>query len=471
MNIGKTIREISRDLRSFERGSADSTARAQIRHRSAIFTGITSAAARIARIGVSIVTVPLTLHYLGNERFGLWMTISSVLAMASFADFGIGNGVINTVADAYGKDDQQGIREVVSSGFAVLTGIAILLLVVFGAIYPLISWGNVFNVTSQLARHDAGPAIAVFTICFALNIPVDVVQRVQLGLQQGFRTNFWQIISSLGILIGILWVIHSRGSLSLLMAVLAGMPVAGTAINAFHFFSVTRRDLLPRWQFVSRKTIARIARFGALFFVLQVVVAVAFSADNFIVARVLGASAVTEFSIPERMFGMIVLMVTMLVTPLWPAYGEAISRGDMDWVRATLRRSLWAILGLTTLASAVLLVLAYPLMRWWVGPSIHPPFLLLLGLSIWTVISSCGNALAAFLNGAGIVRFQVIVASIFGASCLLTKIYFTKYFGIVGVPWATILTYVLLNVIPCAIYVPRLLRRINSHPAAVDFCS
>ena len=53
--------------------------------------------ARIVQIGTLLVTVRLTLKYLGNERFGLWMTISSVLAMAAFADFGVGIGVLNTM--------------------------------------------------------------------------------------------------------------------------------------------------------------------------------------------------------------------------------------------------------------------------------------------------------------------------------------------------------------------------------------
>src|ERR1700692_3845800 len=80
------------------------------------------------QVSTSLITIPLTVHYLGDERFGLWMTISSVLAMANFADFGIGNGLLNAVADAYGKDDYERIRRAVSSGFAVLFGVGIGLL-------------------------------------------------------------------------------------------------------------------------------------------------------------------------------------------------------------------------------------------------------------------------------------------------------------------------------------------------------
>ncbi|MGC1782963.1 MAG: hypothetical protein WA708_10630, partial [Acidobacteriaceae bacterium] len=114
MKVSSIYRQLQKDLRNTGMHSSDPEQRAGERHRRAALTGITSTIAHLARMGVALVTVPLTLHYLGAERFGLWMTISSVLAMASFADFGIGNGVLNTVADAFGRNDLVTIRRAIS---------------------------------------------------------------------------------------------------------------------------------------------------------------------------------------------------------------------------------------------------------------------------------------------------------------------------------------------------------------------
>jgi hypothetical protein len=73
-------------------------------------------------------------------------------------------------------------------------------------------------------------------------------------------------------------------------------------------------------------------------------------------------------------------------------------------------------------------------------------------------MSSCGNALAMFLNGASIVRFQVISASVFGVGCVIAKVLFAQHFGISGVPWSTILTYALFSALPYFFYVPRVLK-------------
>jgi O-antigen/teichoic acid export membrane protein len=250
-----------------------------------------------------------------------------------------------------------------------------------------------------------------------------------------------------------------HAGLPFLLAAIAGAPVLAAACNTTQFFGFKRRDLFPQRRMVSYAHVRRIAVLGGLFFVLQAVVAIAFSADGFIVARSLGAIAVPDYSIPQRMFLLISTVVAMMVSPLWPAYGEAISRGDLKWVRSTLFRSLGLVFAGTCLASALLLFFSRRLIFWWVGPHINPPSFLLLGLAVWTVLDCCGNTLAMFMNGASIMRFQIVVASLFGISCVTAKIILVRRYGIVAVPWSTVGTYVTISAIPCSIYVVRFFRR------------
>jgi O-antigen/teichoic acid export membrane protein len=293
--IQSAIRRIKQLLNLRDQNGLEDHERGADRNRRAMLTGSVSTLARVVQIATSLITVPLTLKYLGNERFGLWMTISSVLAMAAFADFGVGNGVLNTVAKAFGKDDMGGVRKAVSSGFAVLNTIALLLLLSFFSIYRFVNWASFFRVYSPQARAEAGPALAVFAICFALNISMDVVQRVQLGLQQGYRYGLWLMCGSAAGFIGVLSGIWFRVSLPVLVMAIAGAPIFATAMNAIHFFGSVRPDLRPSLSLVSRDTISQIAKLGGLFFVLQVVVAVSYSADNFIIARTLGAANVWNY--------------------------------------------------------------------------------------------------------------------------------------------------------------------------------
>jgi O-antigen/teichoic acid export membrane protein len=280
-------------------------------------------------------------------------------------------------------------------------------------------------------------------------------------LQQGYQYSLWQLCGGIAGFAGVLCGIWLHASLPILILAIAGAPVFTTILNAVYFFGFVRPDLLPRRKYVSRDVIRQIFHLGSMFFVMNVVVTISFSADNFIIARTLGALAVAQFAIPQRMFSIIGVMIGILVTPLWPAYGEAVSRGDMTWVRRTLFRTLLGVFALTSVVSAALTLFSKPILRLWVGPSIHPPYVLLIGLAAWAVMSSCSGTLQSFLNGASIMRFQVWTHCIFGVASLAAKVWSIRHYGVVAIPWATVITYGLLILLPSALYVPRLIEEMT----------
>lgn len=444
-------------LTPFDQSTA--AGRADERHRRVALTAAASALAKVLSVGTALISVPLTLHYLGIERFGMWMTVSSLIAMLAFADFGIANGVLSAVAEAHGRDDRAALQRIVSSGFFMLTGIAAALLALFAAAYAHVPWHAVFNVQSEMARAEAGPALAVFVACFACAIPLGVVQRVQMGLQRGFQASLWQCVGSLCALAGVLLAIRLQGGLAWLVLALAGAPLLAALLNSIHFYFRSQPGLRPRLACFASADARRLARMGALFFVLQVTVAVAYTSDSLVIAQLSGAAAVAEYAVPEKLFGLITLAIAMVLAPLWPAYGEALSRGDHAWVRRTLRRSVLMAVGIAALASVCLLLTGPLLLRLWVGDAVAAPFMLMLALAIWKVIEAGGNAVAVYLNGAHVIGFQVAVAVSVAISALSLKFLLIPIYGVAGAAWATVVAYLVFAAVPYAVLLPRLVRK------------
>ncbi|WP_294265004.1 oligosaccharide flippase family protein [uncultured Sphingomonas sp.] len=433
-------------LRPFD--TTTEAGRAAERHRRVALSALASAAARGTSILTALVSVPLTLHYLGPERYGMWLTMSSVTAMLSFADFGIGNGVLSAVASASGREALEEIRAYVSSAFALLGTISLVILGLIAAASGLVDWGGFFNVTTPLARAEAAPAIAVFVGCFALSLPFTIVQRVQMGLQMGFMASLWQCAASVTALVGVIIAISLEAGLPWLVLALAGAPVLIAAINSAVFFARVRPQFAPRRGAASRRHGAELARTGSLFFVLQVVVAVAYMSDNLVIARMLGAGHVAQYGVPDRLFALASMIVGFAVTPLWPAFGEALSRGDRAWARRTLVRATIVSASVAG-AMGVFLVVAGPLLlHWWVGPSIQPPFFLLLGFAVWRTVEASVGASSMFLNGMRAVGFQVVTAILTAAGAITLKIFLLPQFGIQVIPWVTICVYLLCTGLP-----------------------
>lgn len=433
--------------------------RAAERHRRAALTAAAAMLAKLVSVGTALISIPLTLHYLGAERFGLWMTISSLAALMAFADLGIANGVLNVVAEAHGRDDRAAIRRAIASGLAILTAASAALAAAFGMAHAFIDWPSVFNVHTPLARAEAGAAVAAFVLCYAATIPLIVVQRAQMGLQQGFQASLWQCAGSLCGLGAVLLAIHLQAGLPWLVVALTGVPLLAAALNTAWFFGRAHPELRPSRDSVSAQACRAVAGTGAVFFVLQLAGAVAYASDNIIIAQLLGAEAVATYAVPERLFALLSLMVAMALGPLWPAYGEAVARGDSAWVRQTLKRSFTLALAVAGAGALVLVLFGEVLIRAWVRDAVAPAFGVLLALGVWKVVEAGGVATAMFLNGAQVMRLQLWCALATVVAAITLKLTLVPQLGVAGAAWAMVIAYGLCTALPVALRLPSLLNR------------
>lgn len=448
---------------SFDTSTAEG--RSEERYRRATLTGVASGAARLVSMAALLISVPVALGYLGAERYGVVVTISALTAMLVFADFGLGNGLMNLVARASGEEDPTTAVRAISSAFVMLVVVAIALTIAFIPIYFAVPWADFMNVTDPVAVAEAGPAVAVLFGSVVLNLPLTLAHRVQLAYQRGFMNAFWNAAASVVALGGLVVAVRLRAGLPVIVLTTIGAPLLANALNWVSLFARQRPDLRPHWARGRVREARALLRVGFLFFVLQLTVAVAYQSDVLVATRLLGPEAATTYSVVYRLFMVLPALVNMLLLPLWPAYTEAIARGDTEWISRTLRRSVGVSLALTGTSSALLLLAAPAVLAAWVGPGVVAPFGLLLGMAIWAVVSNSFNAVALLLNGASVMGFQVVTALTMAIVSVGGSIVLASVFGVSGVIWGTLLAYVACSAIPITLYLPRLLRELPARAA------
>lgn len=436
------------------------------RYRRAGLAAVAGAVSRLILIAVSFVSVPLLLGAVGTERYGLWAAVGSVTGMLVFADFGLGNGLVTAIAAGRAKGNDVAVRTYVSSGFFMLTGLAALLGAVFAAVYLLVPWASLFNVSGTLAMAEAAPTMAVFFGCFLASLPLGVASRIQLGFQESYLTAIWTAAGSLLSLLALVLLVVAHASLPLLVLALSGAPATALLGNSVVEFRVRRPAIAPSVHSVERTAATRLLRLGFLYFVLQAAVAIAYQSDVIVAARVVGPDGAADYSIVYRLFMVIPTLLTLGLAPLWPAYTDAIGRGDIAWIRRTLRRSVLVAAAASSVVAIGVLVEARMLLDVWVGRAIQPPDALLVGMAVWAVLTSAFTALSMLFNGAAVMRFQVVVAITMAVSSVSASIVLGARFGIAGVIWGTVIAYVVCSAVPQLLYLPRLFSRLTARAAA-----
>lgn len=448
------IRRFSLFLRLTPFDTSISGGLAHERYRRAVLTSVTSVIAKGVSILTILISVPLTLNYLGTERYGLWMTISSVVGMLIIADFGLGNGLVNAVSQADGRNSREDAITAVSSAFFILSGVAVLLSLVFGSVYSIIPWSRIFNVSSVQAKLEAGPSMAVFFACFALNLPLGVVQRVQFGYQEGFLSNLWQIAGSVLGLICLLVAIQVKAGLPWLVLAMSGTPTLVIALNWFVHFACRRLWLWPRWSHFEWKVGKTLLGTGLIFMLLTIVNVLGTSSDNIIVAQFLGASAVATYSVVQQLF-LITLLVQYVTVPLWPAFSEALSRGDYAWTRRTFLRINYIAISMTIFICASLLLFGRFVIAFWAGSQVVPSWSLLLGYTIYRLVTSSNEALVTVLNTGPFIHRQLLIATVAGVVAFVLKIVMVSTWQLSGVPWAGAIAYGFFYIVPAYIIIKK----------------
>ncbi|OIQ79927.1 hypothetical protein GALL_383260 [mine drainage metagenome] len=377
----------------------------------------------------------------------MWMTASSVIALLGFADLGMGNGLLNSISESDGINDRKSAQIYVTSAFYMLLAIAILIMLFFALMYPFIPWAKVFNVVSDQAIQEAGPSMAVLIVLIAINMPLGVAQRVQLGYQEGYKTHLWGVLGSLLGFGGVLVAIYFKAGLIWLVLAMSGGPCFAMLLNWLDLFFRSRRWLFPRWSVFDVHITRKLAGTGMLFLALQVMAIIGSASDNIVIAQILGASAVSVYAVTQKLF-VATMIAQYFIAPLWPAFGEALSRKDYVWAKKTLRSALKISFVMSAATAIPLIFLAKPIIHYWVGPELIPSIYLSLGFAAFVFLASYGGVMSTLLNNGEMIRPQVIFYSAASISSLVLKIVLTYKIGVAGTIWATIIGYSIFYIIP-----------------------
>ena len=138
--------------------------RAAERYRLAAWAAVSNVISRGFSVVLAVLGIHLTTAYLGGSRFGVWATFASMTALLSFLDLGVGNALVNRVAQAAAQGDEQALRRTVTGGVAFLGVIAVGIGGLMSLVFVALPWGRIFRLTDDAVAAEA--AIFVVDIVF-----------------------------------------------------------------------------------------------------------------------------------------------------------------------------------------------------------------------------------------------------------------------------------------------------------------
>lgn len=389
-------------------------------------------------IVITFLLVPLTLGYLGPRDYGIWLTMSSVIAWFGFFDIGLGNGLRNRFAEAVARNDKELARTYVSTTYFGLAAIFGGLWLIFTPVSFLIDWNVVFNIPEESEHNLHALVLYIFTL-FVMRFVLKLISIIITADQKPAISNTFDPISNvISLLIIYILTLTTQGSLMYLAVAVTFSPVFVLLVASIYFFSRDYRDYRPSIRYFRASQFRDLTGLGFQFFIIQIAVLVIFSTDNMIIAQVLGPEYVTPYNIAFKYFHSVSMAFAILMNPLWSAYTQAYTLNDISWIR-NITRKLVKIWMLVLLLVVIMVLISGPFYKLWVGDKVEIPLVLTGFMGLYILISTWNNIFVYFINGTGKVRFQLYSSVIAAAANIPLSVFLARdlNMGVTGVIMAT----------------------------------
>ncbi|HYE20341.1 MAG TPA: MATE family efflux transporter [Tepidisphaeraceae bacterium] len=410
------------------------------RNRKVTFAIVASLLTKPIGLLTPLVLVPLYLAYLGVERYGLFQAVAALTALLTLTNVGLNQGLINRLMEARAAGDAPRARQFVSSLLIVLAAWTAIALVVWTGIVLAVDWVAAFRVDEPRAVFEAPWVVWLTGALTLLGLLVAAPQAVMVAHQQVGWLAVWDAVTKVVVLAACVAVVFTPMGLIGVTAASAGLPVVlgiGVAVLIFRRWP----DLRPSRRSFDWGAVRQTVGDGIYLFLIQASVIALFQFDKVLIGSLMGAEHVTPFALVGQVLVTCYAVFVHVLSPMWPAYGDAIRRGDWAWVRRTMRVSLVFGCGLVAAVGLAFVFTAdVVLAKWSRGQVTHVSASLVLAVTATFLLRAWIDCRSVALNAAGVLAPQVILIVSHAVLNVVVAIVLGRRYGVEGVAWATPLT-------------------------------
>ncbi|MCX6053814.1 MAG: oligosaccharide flippase family protein [Chloroflexi bacterium] len=400
---------------------------------------LTSALAWGWPVLLAFVTTPMIVRGLGNDAYGVRSLVVSITGYFALLDLGLAGAVTKYLAEYHVKNDKLQITELLGTTLTTYT--------VFGLIGGVLIWvlaqwlvASLFSIPPQF-QNESIWAFRLSGVGFFLSMITWWGASIPIGIQR------FDVFNGISIGFGTLTTLGS------LAAVLLGYGLLGVVwanllsnIIAIIAYWIAASKLFPeihlRFSF-QWKMFKRTISFGLYMVAFRLFSLLFSQLDTLLIGTWISAAAITFYNVPQQVAQLVHSINAKMMQIVFPMACEFSVIGEKQNIERLLLRGLNLSLFLGMVVAIPILVVAQPLLRFWVSLEMAQRSSLVLELLVVTFFLTGLTALTtSFLGGLNYPQFVTIGALVSGLCGLIFYSVLIRPFGIIGAAWSKLLSMI-----------------------------
>lgn len=380
------------------------------RNRSITSAVLTSLASKLGTVILQFVSIPIAYRELGEESFGLYATIAVSIGTIILFQIGIGPALTHGISRAVSGKDKLLEKQYFTTSWFLLSALSIAGGLIAAAVIAFVPLTFFFG--DKYAGHEAEllPGLWLALGIILIELIASHTERAREGLLQVHINNSFgaagNVMGALAIGIGIQFF----PTVEFLILAIFGTRAIARIANTIYLF-LQRPDLLPKLSLYNKPLAKEMLSDGFAFTISESVSSIIeLNVCGLLVARYSGPVAVGHFQILMQLATLLLGMIIMFTTPIWPAVVDAFTREDYPWIRRVTKKA-WGLVAAYGLGVVLTLPLIGPtLLSLLFGKGLDIGWVILLPFALHFAISAWGHANNALLIGVGLLRRAAVIS-------------------------------------------------------------
>ena len=411
---------------------------------------------------ISLLLVPMTLDYVSSELYGIWLTLSSIMLWLNFFDVGFTLGLKNKLAEAIAKEDWKRGKSLVATTYLMMLLIFVPLWIILEVAVPYINWSSFLNV-NIVYNDEIARAMHILVTCFCVQMIVNVLTAVIAAFQKVALSSAFPVLGNFLSLIAIfLLTKFCPPSLVALACTISVLPILVIIIASLILYSNKFKIVAPSIKSINKSYIKELFGLGYKFFLIQIQVVVLYQSTNILISNVAGPNEVTYYNIAYKYLGIAMMIYTIFLSPLWPAFTDAYTKKDYKWMKNIYKKMsmVFVVSAIAVIGMMIISPFAYKI---WIGEEVSIPIMMTIAVGIYMIIHSWDSLQVNMINGIGAVKLQTYITSLGLIIHIPLSLFLGKYIGAVGV----VCSMILINLLYSSVFTLQINKLLNNKAIGV----
>ncbi|TCK67812.1 O-antigen/teichoic acid export membrane protein [Winogradskyella wandonensis] len=409
--------------------------------------GLSFFAKAIGLINIMLI-IPLLVNNYSADEFGIYILLTQLITIFGVLDFGLGSVLINEILFFRNSKQFGKIKEIIIQSFSFLLIVSLVLTLLTVFILFILKEPKSYDFLPDIIKSAKNLDLFKISVVFFLILPFTLIQKIQFGFLDNAVFHFVEVIQKIIQGVGIFIMAKNTYNIFDIVFFYYSVILLTDMLNGIIYFFFIKKPILQSTKFTRQNLLPPLFKKSFYFFLVSLFFFFSNTIDTYLISGFGNFQMLKDYDIIKRPYEICMVGIMIIISVLWPVFGEAYQKKQVSKIKMIVRRSLLTVTTGLLLLSLTMFFFGNEIISLWINQTKEYKVYLFLIVGLMYLMFSLGNVFIAYLNSANSISVQVIIYSVMTFIGVPFKIFFIKSYGLDGYFIASSIILAFLFAIP-----------------------